>query len=67
MKSRGWLSEAPPGTSFAMSEHGLVGAHASRAVIIDLLGLHDPFFARNGFSAAGDLAPTARRDLDAPP
>jgi hypothetical protein len=45
-------TEAPPGTSFAMSEHGLVGAHASRAVIIDLLGLHDPFFARNGFSAA---------------
>jgi len=45
-------AEAPPGTSFAMSEHGLVGAHASRAVIIDLLGLHDPFFARNGFSAA---------------
>jgi len=45
-------AEAPPGTSLAMSEHGLVGAHASRAVIIDLLGLHDPFFARNGFSAA---------------
>jgi hypothetical protein len=45
-------AEAPPGTTFAMSEHGLVGAYASRAVIIDLLGLHDPFFARNGFSAA---------------
>ena len=43
---------APPGTTFAMSEHGLVGAYASRAVIIDLLGLHDPIFARNGFSAA---------------
>ncbi len=43
---------APPGTSFAMSEHGLVGAYAPRAVIIDLLGLHDPVFARHGFSAA---------------
>jgi hypothetical protein len=28
------------------------GAYAPRAVIIDLLGLHDPIFARNGFSAA---------------
>jgi hypothetical protein len=45
-------ANAPPGTSFAMSEHGLVGAYAPRAVIIDLLGLHDPIFARNGFSAA---------------
>ncbi len=44
-------AEAPPGTTFAMSEHGLVGAVASRAVIIDLLGLHDPIFARGGFSA----------------
>jgi hypothetical protein len=45
-------ADAPPGTSFAMSEHGMVGAYASRAVIIDLLGLHDRIFARNGFSAA---------------
>jgi hypothetical protein len=45
-------AEAPPGTTFAMSEHGLVGAYAPRAVIIDLLGLHDRIFARNGFSAA---------------
>ncbi len=45
-------ANAPPGTSFAMSEHGLVGACAPRAVIIDLLGLHDPVFARHGFSAA---------------
>ena len=45
-------ANAPPGTSFAMSEHGLVGAYAPRAVIIDLLGLHHPTFARNGFSAA---------------
>jgi hypothetical protein len=45
-------AESPPGTTFAMSEHGLVGAYAPRAVIIDVLGLHDPVFARNGFSAA---------------
>ena len=45
-------AEAPAGTTFAMSEHGLVGARAPRAVITDLLGLHDPIFARNGFSAA---------------
>ena len=45
-------AESPPGTTFAMSEHGLIGACAPRAVIIDLLGLHDPIFARKGFSAA---------------
>jgi hypothetical protein len=45
-------AESPAGTTFAMSEHGLVGAYAPRAVIIDVLGLHDPIFARNGFSAA---------------
>jgi hypothetical protein len=43
---------APPGTSLAMSEHGLPGALAAQATIIDMLGLHDPFFARHGFSAA---------------
>jgi hypothetical protein len=42
---------APLGTSFAMSEHGLPGALAPNATIIDLLGLHDPYFARHGFSA----------------
>jgi hypothetical protein len=45
---------APPGTSLAMSEHGLPGALAPQATIIDMLGLHDPFFARHGFSA-GEL------------
>jgi hypothetical protein len=45
-------AESPPGTTFAMSEHGLVGAYAPRAVIIDVLGLHDPIFARKGFSVA---------------
>jgi hypothetical protein len=43
---------APAGTSFAMSEHGLPGAMASQITIIDLLGLHDTYFARHGFSAA---------------
>ena len=32
-----------------MSEHGLVGAAAPDAVIIDVLGLHDREFARGGF------------------
>jgi len=43
---------APPGTRFAMSEHGLVGASAPDATIIDVLGLHDPIFARAAFRAA---------------
>lgn len=42
---------APTGISFAMSEHGLPGALASDVHIVDLLGLHDPYFARHGFSA----------------
>jgi len=42
---------APAGTSFAMSEHGLPGALAPDLRIIDVLGLHDPYFAHNGFSA----------------
>jgi hypothetical protein len=43
---------APPGTTFAMSEHGLVGARAPAAIIIDVLGLHDRHFALHGFHAA---------------
>jgi hypothetical protein len=35
-----------------MSEHGLVGAAAPDAVIIDVLGLHDVDFARHGFRVA---------------
>ncbi len=42
---------SPPGTSFAMSEYGLPGALAPNVLIIDVLGLHDPYFARHGFSA----------------
>ncbi len=44
--------DAPMGTRFAMSEHGLVGAMAPDAVIIDVLGLHDRDFALHGFRAA---------------
>jgi hypothetical protein len=40
---------APAGTTFAMSEHGLPGAMAPQIKIIDVLGLHDPWFARHGF------------------
>lgn len=43
-------SQLPAGTRIAMSEYGLVGALAPQTHIIDLIGLHDPFFARNGFS-----------------
>jgi hypothetical protein len=45
-------ADAPAGTRIAMSEHGLVGALAPQAVIIDVLGLHDPIFARQPFTAA---------------
>ncbi len=40
------------GARFAMSEHGLVGALAPDAVIIDVLGLHDRDFALHGFRVA---------------
>ena len=43
---------APAGASFAMSEHGLPGALAPEVRIVDVLGLHDPYFAHHGFSAA---------------
>jgi hypothetical protein len=41
-----------PGTVLAMSEHGLVGARAPQAVIVDVLGLHDRTFALRGFDVA---------------
>jgi hypothetical protein len=43
---------APPGTTLALSEHGLVGAEAPDVVLIDLLGLHDRAFSGAGFSTA---------------
>lgn len=45
-------ASASPGTSFAMSEHGLPGALAPHVAIIDVLGLHDHDIARRGFRAA---------------
>jgi hypothetical protein len=45
-----FAAAAPPGSSFAMSEHGLVGARAPDAKIIDLVGLHDREVALHGFS-----------------
>ncbi len=47
---------APAGVSFAMSEHGLPGALAPQATIIDVLGLHDSYFAHHGFSTAESFA-----------
>src|SRR5262249_2494776 len=43
---------APAGARLAMSEHGLVAARAPAAVIIDVIGLHDRWFARHRFTAA---------------
>ena len=42
--------ELPSGTTFAQSEYGYVGANALNIHIIDIVGLHDPYFAHNGFS-----------------
>jgi len=41
----------PAGTKVGLSEYGLVGARCVHIHIIDPLGLHDPFFAHNGFSS----------------
>lgn len=40
----------PDGTTFAQSEYGYVGAFAPNIQIIDIVGLHDPYFAHHGFS-----------------
>lgn len=45
-------SQLPAGTRISMSEYGLVGASAPQIMVIDPLGLHDPYFAHNGFSSA---------------
>jgi hypothetical protein len=47
-----FAAAAPPGTRLAMSEHGLPGARAPAAIIIDVLGLHDREMALAGFSPA---------------
>jgi hypothetical protein len=40
----------PNGTKFSLSEYGYIGAKAPNIIIVDPLGLNDPFFAHNGFS-----------------
>ena len=40
----------PKGTIIALSEHGFVGAKNPEIYIIDLIGLHNPEIAHNGFS-----------------
>ncbi len=42
--------KAPPDTTIALSEYGLVGAIAPHVQIIDPLGLHNREVAHNGFS-----------------
>lgn len=46
------MSRLPAGSVAAMTEHGYIGAKAPDLTIIDLVGLHDPFFAHHGFSSA---------------
>ncbi|MEM1206347.1 MAG: hypothetical protein AAGN66_24155 [Acidobacteriota bacterium] len=41
--------QLPAGTRVAMSEHGLVAALAPQIEVIDMVGLHDPYFAHRGF------------------
>lgn len=40
----------PEGTIFAQSEYGFTGAESPHLYIVDIVGLHDPYFAHNGFS-----------------
>jgi hypothetical protein len=44
-------SNLPQGTRVAMSEYGFIGAQSPNVYIIDPLGLNDPIFAHQGFSA----------------
>lgn len=46
------VSGLPEGTRVAMSEYGYVGAQSPFIYIIDPLGLNDPVFAHQGFSAS---------------
>lgn len=45
------LEEAPEGVKIAMTEHGYVGARNPQVHIIDLVGLHNPYLAHEGFTA----------------
>ncbi len=44
------VKRLPPDTTIAASEHGFVGASNPSLRIVDLTGLHDPYFAHHGFS-----------------
>jgi hypothetical protein len=44
-------AQFPEGAIMSMSEYGYIGAQAPGVAIIDPLGLHDPIYARQGFSA----------------
>lgn len=43
------VKNSPPDITYAMSEHGEIGAKAPEIRIIDLVGLHNLHFALNGF------------------
>ena len=45
------LRKMPANTVFAASEYGAIGSELPDIKIIDLIGLHDKYIARNGFSA----------------
>ncbi|HNH04009.1 MAG TPA: hypothetical protein PLF18_04650 [Anaerolineales bacterium] len=40
----------PEGIIFAQSEYGFTGAESPHLYIVDIIGLHDSYFAHNGFS-----------------
>lgn len=44
----GLAADAPSGTIIALSEHGQVGAAAPHVELIDMVGLHDAAFVREG-------------------
>lgn len=49
-------AKLPPGTRFALSEHGRIGAAAPQVLLDDMVGLHDPEFAHHGFDPDVELA-----------
>lgn len=50
------LAGAPPGTTLALTEHGVIGARAPHVALLDLSGLHDRAVARQGIDADAVLA-----------
>lgn len=42
-------NKMPAGFKLSLSEYGLLGARSPNTVIIDPIGLHDPYLAHNGF------------------